>query len=66
MAAHTESSNTNTVLLILILVGLVGFGAWFVLSDRNAVTQDDQNTTGRITVDVPFGADSNEDGATTN
>lgn len=54
---QNENSGTNTILIVLVLVAIVGFGVWFFSSQRTTPATDNEN--GGLNVDVNLPAPQN-------
>ncbi len=48
--SNNNSSGVNTVLLVLIIIAIVGFGTWYVMG-RNVAAPEESDAT--IRIDVP-------------
>ncbi len=53
---HNDSSGTNTVLIVIVLVLLVGFGVWWFTAREGGDLDDDSDI--NVDLTLPTGRDS--------
>lgn len=59
---NENNSGTNTVLIVIVILVLVGFVMWFVTSRTNAPVDNDRTLD--VNVDLPDGNDGGNGGGT--